>query len=271
MSVVQMSDIQNQTDQVWQTMQTEAKAYADGERALSSILYSAILDQESICRALANHLAEKLATPELTALHVRKLLMDLYKKDYSIVESAVQDLMAVRQRDPACTSYVQCFLYFKGFTALQTYRAAHAFWKEGRQLIAYHFQNRSTELFDVDIHPAAVFGNGIMLDHASGLVAGETSHVGDGCSILHSVTLGGTGKNDEDRHPKIGKNVLIGAGAKILGNIKIGNGARIAAGSVVLKAVAAHCTVAGVPAKPVGGPCCENPAAEMDQILDESD
>ena len=136
--------------------------------------------------------------------------------------------------------------------------------------MAYHLQSRSAELFSVDINPAAQFGMGIMLDHASGLVAGETSIVGDGCSILHGVTLGGTGKSERDRHPKIGKNVLIGAGAKILGNIKIGDSARIAAGSVVLKDVGSNCTVAGVPAKPVGGPCCENPAAEMDQILDDN-
>ena len=269
MSVIKFSTAQNVREQVWAILQDEAKEYADQERALSSLFYAAILNQESFCRALAGHLAEKLATPEVSALHLRKLFLDLYRADDSIIAAAALDLIAVRERDPACTSYLQTFLYFKGFSALQTYRVAHGFWRQGRKIMAYHLQNRSTELFSVDIHPAAQFGHSIMLDHADGLVAGETSRVGNGCSILHGVTLGGTGKKHKDRHPKIGENVLIGAGAKILGNIKVGNGARIAAGSVVLKEVLPNCTVAGVPAKPVGGKCCENPAAEMDQILGE--
>ena len=271
MSVMQFSKHQSTTSQVWQSLQAEAKEYAQQERALSSLLYASILNQESFCRALASHLAEKLATPELSALHLRKIILDVYRNDETVIESAVRDLVAVRERDPACTSYLQCFLYFKGFMALQTHRVAHSVLSGGRKLLAYHLQNRSSELFGVDINPAARFGVGIMLDHSTGLVAGETSVVGDGCSILHGVTLGGTGKEDLDRHPKIGKNVLIGAGAKILGNITIGDSARIAAGSVVLTNVHPHCTMAGVPAKPVGGPCCENPAAEMDQILDEND
>ncbi len=268
MSVTQLSKHQNTTSQIWQNLQAEAKEYAQQERALSSLLYASILNQESFCRALASHLAEKLATPELSALHLRKIILDVYRNDEAVIDGAVADLVAVRERDPACTSYLQCFLYFKGFMALQTHRIAHSVLGGRRQLLAYHLQNRSSELFGVDINPAARFGVGIMLDHATGLVAGETSVVGDGCSILHGVTLGGTGKEDLDRHPKIGKNVLIGAGAKILGNIIVGEGARIAAGSVVLVDVKPHCTMAGVPAKPVGGPCCENPAAEMDQILD---
>ncbi len=267
MSVIEFSAAQNVREHVWTTLKEEAKEFAAQERALASLFYGAILNQESFCRALAGYLAEKLATPEVSALHLRKLFLDIYRADGAIVDAAAQDLIAVRERDPACTSYLQCFLYFKGFTALQTYRIAHGFWQQGRKVMAYHLQNRSTELFSVDIHPAAVFGAGIMLDHADGLVAGETSRVGNGCSILHGVTLGGTGKDHKDRHPKIGENVLIGAGAKILGNITVGDGARIASGSVVLKDVMANCTVAGVPAKPVGGPCCENPAAEMDQIL----
>ena len=267
MSVIKFSKSQDERGQVWAMLQDEAKEFAEQERALSSLFYATILNQESFCRALAGYLAEKLATPEVSALHLRKLFLDIYRADGTIVDAAAQDLIAVRERDPACLSYLQCFLYFKGFAALQTYRVAHGFWKQGRKIMAYHLQNRSTELFGIDIHPAAVFGHSIMLDHADGLVAGETSRVGNGCSILHGVTLGGTGKEHMDRHPKIGENVLIGAGAKILGNIKIGDGARIAAGSVVLKDVGAHCTVAGVPAKPVGGKCCENPAAEMDQIL----
>ncbi len=265
MSVIEISRTQDQQGQVWASLQDEARDFAANERALSSLLYGAIINQESFCRALASHLAEKLATPELPALHLRALFLECYRADEAITDAAIQDLMAVRERDPACLSYLQCFLYFKGFTALQTYRVAHCFWNQNRKLMAYHLQNRSTELFSIDIHPAAKFGYGLMLDHGDGLVAGETSQVGNGCSILHGVTLGGTGKEQADRHPKVGENVLIGAGAKILGNITIGDGARIASGSVVLKDVPAKCTVAGIPAKPVGGPCCDNPAAEMDQ------
>ncbi|PHR90888.1 MAG: serine O-acetyltransferase [Robiginitomaculum sp.] len=270
MSVVPISMSEGDIAHVWEALQGEAQDYAAKERALASLLYASILDQKTFCRALANHLAEKLATPELAALQLRKLFIEILRTHEDIVDSAAKDLIAVMDRDPACTSHLQCFLYFKGFMALQTHRIAHALWQQDRKLFAYHLQSRSSELFGVDINPAASFGSGIMLDHATGLVAGETSVVGDGCSILHGVTLGGTGKENEDRHPKIGRNVLIGAGAKILGNITIGDGARIAAGSVVLKDVSERCTVAGVPAVPVGGPCCENPAAKMDQILDDN-
>ena len=269
MSVINLASYTDPRDFVWASLREEARSFAESERALSSLIYASILNQESFCRCLAGHLAEKLATPEVSALHLRKLFLDIYRADEDIVSAAAKDIIAVRDRDPACVSVLQCFLYFKGFQALQTHRIAHWFWTAGRKLMAYHLQSRSAEIFAVDIHPAAQFGAGIMLDHGTGLVAGETSRVGDGCSILHGVTLGGTGKTVLDRHPKIGKNVLIGAGAKILGNIKIGDGARIASGSVVLKDVKAQCTVAGIPAKPVGGPCCENPAAEMDQILDD--
>ncbi|MCF6275788.1 MAG: serine O-acetyltransferase, partial [Robiginitomaculum sp.] len=241
MSVIEFSTAQNVRDQIWAALQEEAKEFSAAEGALSSLFYAAILNQESFCRALAGYLAEKLATPEVSALHLRKLFLDIYRADGTIVDAAAQDLIAVRERDPACSSYLQAFLYFKGFAALQTYRVAHGFWKQDRKIMAYHLQNRSTELFSVDIHPAAVFGAGIMLDHADGLVAGETSRVGNGCSILHGVTLGGTGKDHKDRHPKIGENVLIGAGAKILGDITVGDGARIASGSVVLKDVMPNC------------------------------
>ncbi|PHR55423.1 MAG: serine O-acetyltransferase [Robiginitomaculum sp.] len=270
MTIIPISVSDHVVDGVWSALQSEAQNYSEKERALSSLLYASILDQSSFCRALANHLAEKLATPEFTSLQLRKLFIEVFRADGNLVESAATDLVAVMERDPACTSHLQAFLYFKGFMALQTHRVAHSLWNEGREFLSYHLQSRSSELFGVDINPAAKFGRGIMLDHATGLVAGETSVVGDGCSILHGVTLGGTGKDNEDRHPKIGQNVLIGAGAKILGNIKIGDGARIAAGSVVLKDVPARCTVAGVPAVPVGGTCCPNPAAQMDQILGES-
>ena len=252
---------------VWTILQEEAAAYATREVAMSSLLHATILDQNDLGRALVNHLSNKLATADFSALKMQTVLREAIASDESIIGCVARDLEAVRERDPACQTHLQCFLYFKGFMAIQTHRLAHALLAEGRDLVAFHLQNRSSELFGVDINPAAKIGCGIMLDHATGFVMGETAVVGDDCSILQGVTLGGTGKADEDRHPKIGERVLIGANASVLGNIVIGDGAKIAAGSVVLDAVDANCTVAGVPAKPVGGPCCGNPASSMDQTL----
>ncbi|WP_017930798.1 serine O-acetyltransferase [Robiginitomaculum antarcticum] len=254
----------------WTQLNEEAARTAVQERAMASMLHDLILGQKSFQSALANHLAEKLANAEFKAIHIRETIADAYNADPSMIKSASADLLAVRQRDPAATSCLQVFLYFKGFLALQTYRITHYLFTQGRDMFAYHLQSRCSELFGVDIHPAAKIGHGIMLDHATGIVIGETAVVGDGCSLLHGVTLGGTGKEHQDRHPKVGEGVLIGAGAKILGNITIGDHARIAAGSVVLSAVSSHCTVAGVPAKPIGGPC-KNPAQNMNQNILKDD
>lgn len=252
---------------VWSNLKKEAAAYATKEVALSSLLHATILDQDSLGGALVNHLSEKLATPDFSTLKLRKILTEAIEVDPTIVEYAAKDLLAVKDRDPACTSFLQAFLYFKGFMAIQTYRCSHALYNGGRDLLAFHLQNRSSELFGVDINPAARIGHGVMLDHATGFVMGETAVIGNECSVLQGVTLGGTGKADEDRHPKIGNRVLIGANASVLGNIKVGDGSKVAAGSVVLKDVPEGCTVAGVPAKPVGGPCCDNPAKSMVQTL----
>ena len=267
MAHIELAKTETLGTRIWDNLQSEAQDLAAKEKALSSLLHTKIIDQSTFCRALAGHLAETLATKELTALTLRKLIIELYRKDSDMIEAAARDLEAVMERDPACTSFVQCFLYFKGFMALQTHRIAHSLHSHGRELIAFHLQSRSSELFSVDMNPAARIGSGIMFDHATGIVVGETAVIGDDCSILHGVTLGGTGKESEDRHPKIGNRVLIGAGAKILGNIKIGDKAMVAAGSVVLKDVMPQCTVAGVPAKPVGGPCCDNPAGSMVQTI----
>ncbi len=253
---------------VWSRLKQEAAAYATKEVALSSLLHATILDQDNLGSALVNHLSEKLATPDFSTLKLRKILTEAIEADATIVEFAAKDLLAVKDRDPACTSFLQAFLYFKGFMAIQTYRCSHALYKGGRDLLAFHLQNRSSELFGVDINPAARIGHGIMLDHATGFVMGETAVLGNDCSVLQGVTLGGTGKADQDRHPKVGDRVLVGAGSSVLGNIKIGDGAKIAAGSVVLKPVPSNCIVAGVPAKPIGGPCCGNPASSMDQTLE---
>jgi len=192
---------------------------------------------------------------------------DAYAADPSLLEKAEADLRAVFERDPACQGYLQPFLFFKGFQALQTHRLAHWLWSQGRETLAFYLQSRSSELFQVDINPAARFGSGIFIDHATGIVVGETAVVGDDVSMLQNVTLGGTSTEREDRHPKIGKGVLLGAGAKVIGNITIGDYAKVAAGSVVLRDVPAGCTAAGVPARLVNCPTCPEPGKTMDQTL----
>jgi serine O-acetyltransferase len=253
---------------VWSTLRIEAATAAAEEPILASLLNATILNHASFADALSYHLAQKLGGADMNALQIREVCAAAFRADPNIVAQAEMDVRVVEQRDPACRTYLQPFLYYKGFAALQTHRVAHHLWQTGRELLAFHLQSCVAELLQVDIHPGARLGQGIFMDHANGIVIGETAVVGDNVSMLHNVTLGGTGKEGGDRHPKIGNGVLIGAGAKILGNIKVGEGARIASGSVVLHEVAAGCTVAGIPAKPVGGPCCENPADSMDHVFD---
>ncbi len=252
----------------WTRLNFEAAAAAADEPALASYLNAAVLSHDSLGEALSYHLAEKLSGPEMGALQVRKLFETAYGREPVMVEAAAADMHATLDRDPACRGLLQPFLFFKGFLALQSYRIGHTLWQQGRETLAFYFQSRASELFGVDIHPAARIGEGVMLDHASGITIGETAVVGDACSLLHGVTLGGTGKEVGDRHPKIGRGVLLSVGAKVLGNITIGDEAKVAAGSVVLKDVPAHCTVAGVPARIVGCECSE-PARTMDQGLPE--
>lgn len=251
---------------VWTRLRFEARAAAADEPTMASYIDAAILSHETICQALAFHLAEKLAGPEMGAQQVRQVIANAYDARHELVEAAEADMQATLERDPACRGMLQPFLFFKGFLALQTHRIANHLWKQGRETLAFHFQSRASELFAVDIHPAASIGKGVMLDHATDITIGETAIIGNDCSLLHGVTLGGTGKEVGDRHPKIGNGVLLSVGAKVLGNIHIGDEAKVAAGSVVLKDVPAQCTVAGVPAKQVGGPCCE-PARTMDQAI----
>ncbi|MEZ5997931.1 MAG: serine O-acetyltransferase [Hyphomonas sp.] len=251
----------------WQRLRFDAATAASEEPALASYLNAAILSHHTLAQALSYHLAEKLGNGMVGNQQVRDILSDAYEADASIVKAAEADMLAVLDRDPACRSLLQPFLYFKGFQALQTHRIAHVLWSAGRDSLAFHFQSRSSELFGTDIHPAARIGSGVMLDHATGITIGETAVVGDNCSLLHGVTLGGTGKAVGDRHPKIGRGVLLSVGAKVLGNIHVGDEAKVAAGSVVLKDVPAHCTVAGVPARIISGPTCCQPAQSMDQSL----
>lgn len=252
---------------VWAALRNQAERAAHDEPALASLLNAVILSHTNLADALSYQLARKVSDQELRAMSAREFADEAYEADPSLVEAAEADLRAVFERDPACKGYVQPFLFFKGFQALQTQRVAHWLWNHGRQTLAFYLQSRVSEVFQVDIHPAAVIGKGVFVDHGTGIVIGETATVGDDVSMLHGVTLGGTGAERGDRHPKIGKGVLLAAGAKVLGNIKIGDYAKIAAGSVVLKDVPAGCTAAGVPARLVNCPTCEEPARSMDHTV----
>lgn len=256
---------------VWSQLRVESMQAAAEEPLLASFLHATILHHERIEDALSYHLASKLGGGDMNPLHLREVAQEAYAAEPEIARHAERDMRVVRERDPACRTYLQPFLYYKGFAGLQAYRISNWLWRHEREELAFYLQSRISELFSVDIHPAAKIGAGVFIDHAHGIVIGETAVVEDDVSMLHSVTLGGTGKERGDRHPKIRRGVLIGAGAKVLGNIEVGEEARIASGSVVLTSVPARCTVAGVPARPVGGVCCEeSPSKKMDQLLDEA-
>lgn len=252
---------------VWAALRMEAERAAKAEPSLASLLNAVVLSHEDLGDALSYQLARKLGDQELRAMSLRELADAAYRNEPSLVETAELDLKAVFERDPACKGYVQPFLFFKGFQALQTQRVAHWLWRQGRETIALYLQSRMSEIFQVDIHPATKIGRGVFIDHGTGIVIGETAVIGDDVSLLQGVTLGGTGAERGDRHPKIGNGVLLGAGAKVLGNITIGDYAKIASGSVVLKPVPAGCTAAGVPARLVNCPTCEEPARSMDHTL----
>ncbi len=254
-------------DPVWARVAEEGQAAIKAEPILGGLVHSSILHHSTLEQALAYRMSLKLASGEMSEQILREIADEAYAKSPEIAESGRADLVAVFERDPACHRLMQPILYYKGFQAMQAYRVGHWLWTEGRKDLAYFVQARVSAVFGVDIHPAARIGKGIMIDHAHSIVIGETAVVGDNVSMLHSVTLGGTGKEDDDRHPKIGDGVLIGAGAKVLGNIKIGKCSRIAAGSVVLQEVPPCKTVAGVPAKIVGEAGCSQPSVSMNQIL----
>lgn len=254
-------------DFIWNSIRDEVTRQVQAEPILASFLHATILKHQRLEDSLSFHLATKLDTPSLSPMLIREFIDETYSGDPAIGEATRADLQAVRDRDPASRGFSEPFLYFKGFHALQSYRVAHSLWKQGRQELAIHLQSRIAEVFAVDIHPAARIGKGIMIDHATSVVIGETAVVEDNVSMLHEVTLGGTGKQTGDRHPKIRHGVMIGAGAKILGNIEIGEGAKIGAGSVVTDPIPAHTTAVGVPARVVGRPEYDEPAREMNQRL----
>ncbi len=255
------------TDQTWSRMRLEAATAAAQEPILASFLHATILNHETFQAALSYRLAQKLSDGEMNAMLWREVMGAAYQDEPRNVEAALADLLAVFERDPACHEYVQPFLYFKGYLSLQAQRVANWLWRHDRRALALFLQSRMSELFGVDIHPATRIGKGVFIDHATGVVIGETAVIEDDVSILQNVTLGGTGKETGDRHPKIRRGALISVGAKVLGNIEVGEGAKVGAGSVVLNSVPPHCTVAGIPAKPVGD-CAKSPAKTMDQAFD---
>jgi serine O-acetyltransferase len=254
-------------DPIWTELRREAEEAARVEPALGGFIYATVLSQARLEDAVCHRLAQRLNHSDVDAGLIGQTFQQVLRERPDLGVCFRADLAAVYDRDPACSRYLEPFLYFKGFHALVTHRFAHELWKMGRRDFAFYLQSQSSRIFAVDIHPAARIGRGIMFDHGTGIVIGETASVGDNCSLLHGVTLGGTGKESGDRHPKIGANVLIGAGAKVLGNIEVGNCSRIASGSVVLSEVPANVTVAGVPAKVVGPAGCPEPARGMDQRL----
>jgi serine O-acetyltransferase len=256
-------------DPVWSDLREEAIRMAAAEPTLASFVHATILNHERLEEALTYHLAQKLGNDDVGAMQVRQVFDQAFTDEPVIGEEVRADLSAIYDRDPAVNTFVEPFLFFKGFQALQAYRVTHWLWAKGRKALAFHFQSRISEVFGVDINPAARIGRGVMIDHGTGVVIGETAVVEDDVSMLQGVTLGGTGKEQGDRHPKVRRGVMLGAGAKVLGNIEVGAYSRVGAGSVVLKDVPARCTVAGVPAKVVGCAGCDRPAQEMNQIIED--
>lgn len=256
-------------DPVWTAVCREAEGIVKNEPMLATFIYSTILNQSGLEMAVMQRISERLHNREVSADIIRRSFDEMLSSDPSWASVLRSDIAAVFDRDPACERLIEPILYFKGFHAIQTHRLAHWNWNNGHKDFALYLQSRSSQVFQTDINPQAKIGRGLFLDHATGFVVGATAVIGNDCSILHGVTLGGTGKEGSDRHPKIGDGVLIGAGSAVLGNIQIGNCSRIAAGSMVIKPVDRNVTVAGVPARVVGVAGCSDPSRSMDQILAE--
>jgi serine O-acetyltransferase len=254
-------------DPIWDAVRQEAAAAVDSDPLLAAFLYSTILNHESLEEAVIHRLAQRLDHADLSADLIAQTYREMTRAEPEWSAIVRVDIQAYYDRDPACDRFIMPVLYFKGFHAIQTHRLAHWLWTRGRKDFALYLQSRSSAVFQTDINPAARIGKGIFIDHATGLVVGETAVIEDNVSLLHGVTLGGTGKAGGDRHPKIRHGVLIGAGAKILGNIEVGHCAKVAAGSVVLASVPHNKTVAGVPARVVGESGCDQPSRQMDQLL----
>jgi serine O-acetyltransferase len=255
-------------ENLWMQLRSEAERLCEDEEGLRTLVDDVVLSRGSFSEALSVRLSRRLAREDMPREIIEPLIADIFEKNEHIAHACSRDLLAMFERDPACFSPLEPLLFFKGFMALSTYRVSHQLWQDGRRWLALYLQSISSEVFSTDIHPAAQIGCGILLDHATSFVVGETAIIEDDVSILHEVTLGGTGKSTGNRHPIIRSGVLIGAGAKILGRVEIGTHAKVGAGSVVLNDVPPHTTVAGVPAIVVGEARESNPAMEMNQNLD---
>ena len=258
-------------DPIWADLRAEAEQVVQAEPVLGGFIHATVLSHERLEDSICHRLAQRLNHSDVDAGAISRTFVQVLANTPGLGDIFRADLQAVFDRDPACTRYLEPLLYFKGFHALVTHRFAHELWRAGRKDFALYLQSQSSRIFAVDINPGAVIGRGIMIDHGTGIVIGETSVIGDNVSILQNVTLGGNGKETGDRHPKIGDNVLLAAGAKVLGNIRVGNCSRVAAGSVVLQDVPANKTVAGVPARIVGDAGCPEPARTMDQRVEPGD
>lgn len=257
-----------QADSLWQTIRSETEAAVSNEPILASFLHLTVLRHKSFAHMLAFHLSSKMSSAVMDARALFEIYLEALQQDTSILNAAMADIVAYYQRDPACETYSLPLLYYKGFHAIQTHRINHWLWQQQRHTLAYFLQNRASEVLGVDIHPAASLGYGIMIDHGTGVVIGETAILGNNISLLHGVTLGGSGKQSGDRHPKISDGVMIGANASVLGNIRVHTCAKIGAGSVVVEDVPEYSTVVGVPAKVISKDVkCETPAQEMDQRI----
>lgn len=254
-------------DPIWSAVRADAEAITHAEPAMASLVYSTVLSHSRLEDAVADRISERLYHRDMSGEIIRQTFAEAYAADPFLGEALRVDIAAVVDRDPACHRAIEPLLYFKGFHAIQTHRLAHWLWSKGRRDFAYYLQSRASSVFQVDINPAVSMGKGIFFDHATDIVIGETAVIEDDVSILQGVTLGGTGKESGDRHPKVRYGVLIGAGAKVLGNIEIGHCSRVAAGSVVLQPVPPNTTVAGVPARVVGSAPCAEPSRAMDQII----
>jgi len=265
------AQVLDSVDPVWSRITAEAQEVVSREPELSSFVFNTVLNHKKLEDAISLRLAQLLGTADVGALQLRTVFCEALEADSDIGAAIRADIVAIHDRDPACHRYLAPVLYFKGFHAVQTSRITNWLWRQGRQDFATYIQSRASAGFGVDIHPGATVGRGIMIDHATGVVIGETAVVEDDVSILHGVTLGGTGKEGGDRHPKVRRGVLLGAGAIILGNIEVGECAKVASGSVVLHDVPANRTVAGVPAKVVGYSGCDEPARKMDHMIEEAD
>jgi serine O-acetyltransferase len=268
MNLLSPEPVRDITSTVWTSIRASGEQWAEREPMMSGWLTHCVLGARNFAYSLAVVLTDKLADSVLPQQVLMPLVLEAIADDPMIAEAAAADLDAQYTRNPACPDHLTAFLFFKGYHAVEAHRVAHWFWQKDRRTLAYYLQSRGSEVFGVDIHPAAPFGRGIFFDHATGIVVGETAAIDDDVSLLQGVTLGGTGKECGDRHPKVRSGVMISAGARVLGNIVIGEGAKVGANSVVLNNVPPHTTVVGVPARVVGAPVAPKPSLVMDQSLD---